>query len=66
MSAYFRRSCFCSHRLFVFKEWDKSIFYFCPTIFCPNYSKISLNQHHLAKSRFYLQFLKPKRLLSRP
>ncbi|PEH46557.1 hypothetical protein CRM96_14320 [Enterococcus durans] len=32
MSAYFRRSCFCSHRLFVFKEWDKSVSYFCPML----------------------------------
>nr|WP_224786542.1 hypothetical protein [Enterococcus durans] len=33
ISAYFRKSCFCSHRLFVFKEWDKSVSYFCPTFF---------------------------------
>ncbi|PEH45424.1 hypothetical protein EUZ95_03185 [Enterococcus durans] len=33
ISAYFRGSCFCFHRLFVFKEWDKSISYFCPTFF---------------------------------
>nr|WP_322744069.1 hypothetical protein [Enterococcus durans] len=32
MSAYLRRSCFCSHRLFVFKEWDKSVSYFCPML----------------------------------
>ncbi|ASV96089.1 hypothetical protein CJZ72_11320 [Enterococcus durans] len=32
ISAYLRRSCFCSHRLFVFKEWDKSVSYFCPTL----------------------------------
>nr|WP_324254583.1 hypothetical protein [Enterococcus durans] len=32
-SAYFRRSCFCSRRLFVFKARDKSVSYFCPTLF---------------------------------
>ncbi|MDB1684713.1 hypothetical protein CRM96_09890 [Enterococcus durans] len=32
VSAYFRRSCFCSNRLFVFKEWDKSKKHFCPTL----------------------------------
>ncbi|PEH46497.1 hypothetical protein CRM96_01750 [Enterococcus durans] len=45
MSAYFRRNCFCSHRLFAFKEWDKSVSYFCPTLFSilsfsPYYSRL--------------------------
>ncbi|NJE64483.1 hypothetical protein E0L10_10250 [Enterococcus durans] len=31
ISTYLRRSCFCSSRLFVFKEWDKNVSYFCPT-----------------------------------
>ena len=32
ISTYFRRSCFCSHHLDVFRAWDKSFFYFCPTL----------------------------------
>ncbi|WP_439847192.1 hypothetical protein [Enterococcus lactis] len=33
MSAYFRRSCFCFRRLYVFRAWDKSVLDFCPTLY---------------------------------
>ncbi|PEH43848.1 hypothetical protein CRM96_01920 [Enterococcus durans] len=46
ISAYLRRSCFCSHRLFVFKARDKSISYFCPMLsfifFFPFFILVSL------------------------
>lgn len=32
ISTCFRRSCFCSHHLDVFRAWDKSFFYFYPTL----------------------------------
>ena len=32
ISICFRRSCFCSHHLDVFRAWNKSVFYFCSTL----------------------------------
>ena len=33
ISTYFRRHCFGYRCLDVFRAWDKSVFYFCPTLF---------------------------------
>ncbi|MBO6453756.1 hypothetical protein EY653_07610 [Enterococcus faecalis] len=45
ISAYFRRSCFCSRRLSVFERGAKIQSDFCPTrsfFFCPNVTDIIL------------------------
>ncbi|MBC6484235.1 hypothetical protein CQR40_00295 [Enterococcus faecium] len=42
ISAYFRRSCFCFRRLYVFRAWDKSVLYFCPTLFWLCYLKLTI------------------------